>query len=265
MEPKRGRPPYPHAVTPAEAKVLELVRQGMPNAEIAVRLGVSVNTVRYHVSNLLAKAHATDRTELKHWRPRPEESDPRSWGWLALLLKPKLAAAASLTSVAVAAIAITASIATIEPAEPVVRTVEPPAPFQGAVVGELIRQGDSLAIIESGTGQAFILTDPLNFDRYVGRMVFILGEIDGRELTPSAGSAVGALSRCAGVLSEEEGIVSIKGGCAGMELEGVSLDTLVTMRSERVMVRVLECTISTNGRLSNPPLSLYDSPREPVC
>ncbi len=265
MEPKRGRPPHPGAVTPAEAKVLELVRQGLPNAEIAVRLGVSVNTVRYHVSNLLAKANATDRAQLKHWRPRPEQSDARNWGWVALILKPKLAVAASLAAGAVAAIAITASVATIEPAEPVARTVEPPAPFQGAVVGELIRQGDSLAVIESGTGQAFVLTDSLNFDRYVGQVVFILGEIDGRKLAPTAGSAVGARSRCAGVLSEANGTISIGGGCGGMEVVDLSLDQVIAYRSERVMVNVPTCAQSTGGRLSSPQVSLYGSEIEPRC
>ena len=54
MEGRRGRPPHPGDVTPAEERVLELVREGLPNAEIAIRLGISINTVRYHVSNLLA-------------------------------------------------------------------------------------------------------------------------------------------------------------------------------------------------------------------
>jgi hypothetical protein len=56
-------------VTPAEARVLELVREGKNNAEIAVRLGLSVNTVRFHVSNLLSKAGVTSREELGKWRP----------------------------------------------------------------------------------------------------------------------------------------------------------------------------------------------------
>jgi DNA-binding CsgD family transcriptional regulator len=68
MASRRGRPPHPEPVTPAEARVLELVREGMPNAEIAVRLGLSVNTVKYHVSNLLAKAGVTDRAELRDAR-----------------------------------------------------------------------------------------------------------------------------------------------------------------------------------------------------
>ena len=69
MEGRRGRPPHPGDVTPAEERVLELVREGLPNAEIAIRLGISINTVRYHVSNLLAKSGASERAELREWRP----------------------------------------------------------------------------------------------------------------------------------------------------------------------------------------------------
>lgn len=61
--------------------MLELVREGLPNAEIAVRLGISVNTVRYHVSNLLSKAGVDDRAGLKRW-DAPEASAGRRWGWL---------------------------------------------------------------------------------------------------------------------------------------------------------------------------------------
>ena len=59
--------------------MLELVQAGVPNAEIAVRLGVSVNTVRYHVSNLLAKAGVEDRRELARWKPKAERLERRGW------------------------------------------------------------------------------------------------------------------------------------------------------------------------------------------
>lgn len=245
--------------------MLELVREGHPNAEIAVRLGISVNTVRYHVSNLLAKANATDRSELKGWRPGRASPRSRHPAWLGPLVTSKLAAAGTLAVGAVLVVAIAATLTADESPELAPQTVEPDIPFQGAVIGQLIRQGPSLAVVESATGQAFVLSHALNFDRFVGEYVFILGEIDGRELKPSAGTAIGPRSRCAGVLSESNGTVFIEGGCAGMELEGVPLDTLIAMRSERVMVNVLECTVSTNGRLSNPSLSLYDSQVEPTC
>ena len=265
MEPRRGRPPHPEPVTPAEAKVLELVREGYSNAEIAVRLSISVNTVRYHISNLLSKAGAAERNELKEWQPGCPESKS-AWGWLGLLLKPKLAAAVgSVAAGSVAVLVIAGSLVNHQPAQLAAGEEQPAPPFQGAVVGELIRQGSTLAIVESATGEAFVLTDPLTFGRYVGRTVFIVGEIAGRELTPTAGTVVGPLSRCAGVLAESNGTVSIKGGCGGMEIVGLSLDQLIAFRSERVMINVLACTTSTGGRLSNPHVSLYDSGIVPTC
>ena len=50
-----GRKKHPEPLTPAEQRVLEEVRTGATNAEIAVRLGLSINTVKYHVANMLSK------------------------------------------------------------------------------------------------------------------------------------------------------------------------------------------------------------------
>jgi DNA-binding CsgD family transcriptional regulator len=103
---QRGRPPHPGPLTPAEARVLEHVRAGLPNAEIAVRLGISVNTVRYHVSNLLAKAGASTREELARWRPKAERKGLR-WGWLSLLgWKPVVVGLAAVGVVGVGAVVI---------------------------------------------------------------------------------------------------------------------------------------------------------------
>lgn len=51
-------------VTSREADVLRLLGEGLPNAEIAERLYVSVRTVEAHVSSLLAKLHARNRARL---------------------------------------------------------------------------------------------------------------------------------------------------------------------------------------------------------
>ena len=81
MPSRIGRPPHPDVLTPAEWRVLEHVREGRPNAEIAVRLGISVNTVRYHVSNMLAKLDQPDRHALAAWDGEPRER----FGWLPSL------------------------------------------------------------------------------------------------------------------------------------------------------------------------------------
>jgi DNA-binding CsgD family transcriptional regulator/tetratricopeptide (TPR) repeat protein len=52
-------------VTGREAQVLNLVADGLSNAEIAARLFLSVRTVETHVSRLLAKTGAKDRAQLR--------------------------------------------------------------------------------------------------------------------------------------------------------------------------------------------------------
>lgn len=67
----RGRPRHPDVLTPAEWRVLEDVRRGWTNQEIADDLGVSVNTVRAHVSSMLAKLDLPDRHALGRWEGSP--------------------------------------------------------------------------------------------------------------------------------------------------------------------------------------------------
>ena len=51
------------ALSAREQEVLELLAQGLSNAEIAEQMVVSVAAVKYHVSNILSKLNATNRTE----------------------------------------------------------------------------------------------------------------------------------------------------------------------------------------------------------
>jgi DNA-binding NarL/FixJ family response regulator len=56
--------PRPDDLTPREQEVLALVGQGATNAEIAARLVVSENTVKFHMKNILQKLHARNRAEV---------------------------------------------------------------------------------------------------------------------------------------------------------------------------------------------------------
>ena len=49
-------------LTPREREVLALLAGGLSNKEMAERLTLSVGTVRLHVSNILAKLGAPNRT-----------------------------------------------------------------------------------------------------------------------------------------------------------------------------------------------------------
>ena len=62
----RGRPPHPDLLTPAEWRVLDLVRHGMSRAEIARRRGTSVDAVKYHLANISGKLGVGAR-QLRHW------------------------------------------------------------------------------------------------------------------------------------------------------------------------------------------------------
>jgi len=57
-----GKPQLP---TPRETEVLELVRRRLSNKEIALVLEVSESTVKYHLSNILAKFRVGSRRELE--------------------------------------------------------------------------------------------------------------------------------------------------------------------------------------------------------
>lgn len=63
----RGRPRYGDVLTPGEWRVVEAVRHGLTNPQIARRQGVSLDAVKYHVGNALLKLGLSGRAELKRW------------------------------------------------------------------------------------------------------------------------------------------------------------------------------------------------------
>lgn len=60
----RPPPSKPDQLSDRESQVLDLVTQGLRNKEIGVRLGITPNTVKYHLGNILSKLHARSRAEL---------------------------------------------------------------------------------------------------------------------------------------------------------------------------------------------------------
>ena len=61
LDEKEARPG--HDLTNRERDVLALLVKGLSNGEIAAQLHISVSAVKYHVSNILSKLGATNRTE----------------------------------------------------------------------------------------------------------------------------------------------------------------------------------------------------------
>jgi DNA-binding NarL/FixJ family response regulator len=50
-------------LTERESEVLSLLSKGLANKQIAVELGISEHTVKFHVSSIYTKLNVTNRTE----------------------------------------------------------------------------------------------------------------------------------------------------------------------------------------------------------
>jgi DNA-binding CsgD family transcriptional regulator/catechol 2,3-dioxygenase-like lactoylglutathione lyase family enzyme len=74
MKRPRGRPPHADLLTPSEWRTVHSVKHGMTNIEIARRRGVSVDAVKFHVTNALAKLGLRNRRELRAWFRAPADS-----------------------------------------------------------------------------------------------------------------------------------------------------------------------------------------------
>jgi DNA-binding NarL/FixJ family response regulator len=65
--PERSEEPAMPQLTRRELEILGLVAQGHANAELARKLWVTEQTVKFHLSNIYRKLGVTNRTEASHW------------------------------------------------------------------------------------------------------------------------------------------------------------------------------------------------------
>jgi DNA-binding NarL/FixJ family response regulator len=66
----RADPPAGVQLTPRETQVLELVRDGLANKQIARRLGISERTVKAHLTSVFQRIGVADRTQAALWAER---------------------------------------------------------------------------------------------------------------------------------------------------------------------------------------------------
>ena len=74
MTRRRGRPPHDDLLTPGEWRTVHYVRHGLTNQQIADRHGISLDAVKYHVANAIAKLGVSNRRALKTWVGAPRDS-----------------------------------------------------------------------------------------------------------------------------------------------------------------------------------------------
>src|SRR5215472_16202605 len=70
----RERPRHDDVLTPTEWRVVHAIQHGMTNREIAARRGVSLDAVKYHVANAVAKLGVPNRQALRRWFRVPSGS-----------------------------------------------------------------------------------------------------------------------------------------------------------------------------------------------
>jgi predicted enzyme related to lactoylglutathione lyase/DNA-binding CsgD family transcriptional regulator len=73
MPRRRGRPPHPDVLTPAEWQVLDWWRHGVARSEVARRRGTTDDAVKYHLANIADKLGVRGQ-ELRHWPGIPASS-----------------------------------------------------------------------------------------------------------------------------------------------------------------------------------------------
>jgi DNA-binding CsgD family transcriptional regulator/catechol 2,3-dioxygenase-like lactoylglutathione lyase family enzyme len=74
MKRSRGRPPHADILTPSEWRTVYAAQHGLSNADIARRRGVSVDAVKFHMKNALAKLNLRNRRELRAWFRAPPQT-----------------------------------------------------------------------------------------------------------------------------------------------------------------------------------------------
>lgn len=103
MDMQRGRPRHPDILAPKQWQVLDCIRDGLSDQDIAERLGVSLDGAKYHVSEILSKLGVAKREEAASWQPEEPRARGLSDRWFARAI---VGAGLGVTATAVGGVAI---------------------------------------------------------------------------------------------------------------------------------------------------------------
>src|SRR5688572_19872740 len=111
----RGRPRHNDVLTPREWQVLSLLREGLTNEQIALSLGITFDTAKFHVSEILGKLGVDSRQEAAAWRGQPRTAPtpaatPTIWQRAGLTSPVRVFAAAAIAAVALSLLALAAGL-----------------------------------------------------------------------------------------------------------------------------------------------------------
>ncbi len=135
---REGRAPTPsiQELTPRQQEVLELIARGKTNGEIAIALGISLEGVKYHVSEILGRLETDSREDaVAIWRARPGPLQRAFAGMLALPVaagKAWVIAGAGLIAAASTAFGVLAAHGALSGASPPSATLPAPRRASGA-------------------------------------------------------------------------------------------------------------------------------------
>lgn len=103
----RGRPRHPGTLTARQFEVWQLLREGLTYDEIAARLHLSHDGVKFHVADILRRLGVTNRYDAAAWEPESSEGPHRTRGLLpAPFAKPTLTTFAYVAGAAVIAVSL---------------------------------------------------------------------------------------------------------------------------------------------------------------
>jgi len=105
----RGRPRHNDVLTPREWEVLSLLREGLTNEQIALRLNITFDTAKFHVSEILGKLGVDSRQEAAAWRGQPRgvpAAAPSIWQRAGLTTPVRVIAATAVATVAIGLLAL---------------------------------------------------------------------------------------------------------------------------------------------------------------